>query len=140
MAATRNKNTPGNYALEIQGKTEQAEYKVYENDTIYDDFYADIYDYLVFNNLKDDYEVGYIMNSASPSSKSKILDVGCGTGHHVASLAAKNLEVIGVDVSPSMIKKAKEQYPQDNFMVGNALNGNLFKMNSLTHILCLYFT
>ena len=31
MAATRNKNTPGNYALEIQGKKEQAEYKVYEN-------------------------------------------------------------------------------------------------------------
>jgi hypothetical protein len=31
MASTRNKNTPGNYALEIQGKKEQAEYKVYEN-------------------------------------------------------------------------------------------------------------
>ena len=29
---------------------------------IYDDFYADIYDYLVFNNLKDDYEVGEIIN------------------------------------------------------------------------------
>ena len=55
---------------------------------IYDKFYSDIYDYLVFNNLKDDYEVGYIINSASPSSQSKILDIGCGTGHHVSSLAS----------------------------------------------------
>jgi hypothetical protein len=31
MAATRNKNTPGNYALEIKEKQEQAQYKVYEN-------------------------------------------------------------------------------------------------------------
>jgi hypothetical protein len=31
MAATRNKNTPGNYALETKGKQEQSQYKVYEN-------------------------------------------------------------------------------------------------------------
>jgi hypothetical protein len=29
---------------------------------IYDDFYANIYDYLVFNALKNDYEVGLILN------------------------------------------------------------------------------
>ena len=51
---------------------------------IYDDFYSDIYDYLVFNNLKDDYEIGEIINKTTPSSQSRILDVGCGTGHHVA--------------------------------------------------------
>jgi hypothetical protein len=31
MASTRNKNTPGNYSLEIEGKQLQAQYKVYEN-------------------------------------------------------------------------------------------------------------
>ena len=30
MASTRNKNTPGNYTLEIEGKREQAQYKVNE--------------------------------------------------------------------------------------------------------------
>jgi hypothetical protein len=30
MASTRNKNTPGNYALEIEGKREQAVYKMNE--------------------------------------------------------------------------------------------------------------
>jgi len=107
---------------------------------VYDDFYADIYDYLVFNNLKDDYEVGEIINKTTPSDKSKILDVGCGTGHHVASLGAKGLNVIGIDISPSMIKKAKENFPDYKFEVGDATNSSEFEPDSFTHILCMYFT
>jgi len=120
---------------------EQNDIFLFKQDSeIYDDFYADIYDYLVFNNLKDDYEVGYIMNSASPSSQSKILDIGCGTGHHVSSLGAKGLDVLGIDISPSMIKKAKTNFPDYKFLLGDALNNQLFESNSFTHILCMYFT
>jgi len=111
-----------------------------QGDNVYDDFYVDIYDYLVFSGLKNDYEVGTIINSTTPTETSTIVDIGCGTGHHVSSLAAKNLNIIGVDISPSMIKKAKQNYPNLNFQVGNALDNGLFKMNSLTHVLCLYFT
>jgi SAM-dependent methyltransferase len=107
---------------------------------VYDDFYSEIYDYLVFNNLKNDYEVGTIVNTTNPKESSVILDVGCGTGHHVADLASQNLNILGIDISPSMIKKAKENFPQYNFKVGNAMDSNLIKYNSLTHILCLYFT
>ena len=107
---------------------------------VYDDFYADIYDYLVFNNLKDDYEVGEIINKTTPSDKSKILDIGCGTGHHVAALGAKGLDVIGIDISPSMIAKAKENFPDYKFEVGDALDGNHFSPDHFTHILCMYFT
>lgn len=113
-----------------------------QGNAVYDDFYADIYDYLVFNKIKNDYEVGILVNNANPSEKSVIADIGCGTGHQVADLKSKNLEVIGIDISPSMIQKAKENYPSyfDNFKTGDALDNNLFKDDSLTHILCLYFT
>jgi len=114
-----------------------------ENTEIYDDFYSEIYDHLVFNNLKDDYEIGQIKNKTTPTSKSVILDVGSGTGHHVAKLASSinsSLDIIGIDVSPSMISKAKLNYPDYNFMVGNALDYDMFKPNTFTHILCLYFT
>lgn len=115
-----------------------------EGTAVYDDFYADIYDYLVYNEMKNDYEVGVIINSTSPTSKSVIADIGCGTGHHVDSLTKydNNLEIIGVDISPSMIKKAKEEFPHlsNQFVVGDGLDGTMFKPNSLTHILCLYFT
>jgi SAM-dependent methyltransferase len=110
-----------------------------ENTEIYDDFYSEIYDHLVFNNLKDDYEIGQIKNKTTPTSKSIILDVGSGTGHHVAKFA-NSLDIIGIDISPSMVSKAKINYPDYNFMVGNALDYDLFKPNTFTHILCLYFT
>ena len=111
-----------------------------EGDQVYDDFYVDIYDYLVYNSVKNDYEVGTIINRSAPSETSVIADIGCGTGHHVGNLTAKNLKVIGIDISPSMIKKAKEDYPHADFQVGDANDTTLFKFNSLTHILCMYFT
>lgn len=123
-----------------EGFEQRDQFLIKSGSDIYDDFYADIYDYLVFNNFKDDYEIGYIINSASPSSKSKILDIGSGTGHHVASLGAKGFDVLGIDISPSMVKKAKENFPDYKFEVGNALNNGTFESNSFTHILCMYFT
>lgn len=113
-----------------------------EGTAVYDDFYADIYDYLVFNQIKNDYEIGTIINSTMPNDKSIIVDIGCGTGHQVKSLSDKNLEVIGIDISPSMINKATENNPQlkSHFRVGDGLDGHLFQDSSLTHVLCLYFT
>lgn len=107
---------------------------------VYDGFYANIYDSLVYNNLKDDYEIGEIVNKTSPSSESVILDVGSGTGHHVAKLADTGLNVLGIDISPAMVEKAKENYPQYKFEVADALNSGEFPPSTFTHVLCLYFT
>ena len=75
-----------------------------------------------------------------PNTRSVILDVGSGTGHHVDKLAQYDLNVIGIDISPSMIAKAKYNYPDYNFLVGDVLNGFTFKSAQFTHILCMYFT
>jgi len=123
-----------------EGMTDGNKILLKEGDAIYDDFYANIYDYLVFNKIKNDYEVGTIINSSNPTTTSIIADIGCGTGHQVDNLKNKNLKVIGIDKSPSMIEVAKKNYPSAEFNVGNALDNGLFKPNSLTHILCLYFT
>lgn len=124
----------------IEGFEQNEQFLFKSGSEVYDDFYADIYDYLVFNNLKDEYEVGEIMNKTSASSQSKILDIGCGTGHHVAELSGRSIDVIGIDISPSMIKKAKESYPNYNFEVKDATNSQIFASNTFTHILCMYFT
>ena len=107
---------------------------------IYDEFYADVYDYLVFNNLKNDYEIGVIKNSTHPNKHSIMLDVGCGTGHHVDELNKYSFDVVGIDISPSMIQKARENYPEYKFIVGDVLDNSKFMLNQFTHILCLYFT
>jgi SAM-dependent methyltransferase len=122
-----------------QQKVKQFRTKRYGD--IYDDFYVSIYDQLLFSKVKNDYEIGEIVNEVYPSSESRVLDIGSGTGHHVAALDALGFhDVQGVDLSPSMVKEAKTTYPSLKFKVGNALNANLFPANSFTLITCLYFT
>jgi ubiquinone/menaquinone biosynthesis C-methylase UbiE len=124
----------------IEGFEQNDKFLFKSGSEVYDDFYADIYDYLVFNNLKDEYEVGEIMNKTTASSQSKMLDIGCGTGHHVAEIAGRSVDIVGIDISPSMIKKAKENYPDYKFQVGDATSSQIFPPETFTHILCMYFT
>lgn len=131
---------PKGFSGLLEGFEQNDKFLIKSGPEIYDDFYATIYDYLVFNNFKDDYEVGQIMTLSNPSSQSKILDIGCGTGHHVSLLASKGLDVLGIDISQSMINKAKENFPDYKFEVGDALNNNQFQQESFTHILSMYFT
>ena len=110
------------------------------NVQVYDNFYADIYDHLVFNNVKNVYEIKQIVDNTKPTEESIILDIGSGTGHHVAELASKKIKVQGVDISQDMVNKAKELYPDLNFVTGDVAIAGTFKPNSYTHILCMYFT
>jgi ubiquinone/menaquinone biosynthesis C-methylase UbiE len=109
---------------------------------IYDDFYANIYDDLLYYKFKNKYEIGVLINNTNPTSESVILDIGSGTGHYVGNLASKGYIVKGIDISPSMIKKAKQNYPDfaNNFIHGDVFDINIFKQNSFTHINCMDFT
>jgi len=126
--------------LNKEGFQSQDRFLFKSGEEVYDNFYANIYDYLVFNNIKDAYEIGEIVNNTGADETSVILDVGCGTGHHVGLLGEQNLNVLGIDISPSMIETAKKNYPGLNFKVSNVLNNAQFNHNMFTHILCLYFT
>ena len=107
---------------------------------VYDDFYATIYNDLVYDKNKNEYENSEIINATHPNEQSLILDIGSGTGQHVAALNDANYPTIGLDLSPSMIKRSKTKYPDLNFKEGNALEFMLYPAVSFSHILCLYFT
>jgi SAM-dependent methyltransferase len=49
-----------------------------------------------------------------------ILDIGCGTGHLTAKIAATGAKVTGIDRSPEMIRQAREAYPAIRFEVADA--------------------
>jgi trans-aconitate methyltransferase len=49
-----------------------------------------------------------------------ILDVGCGTGHLTAQIAAGGAKVIGIDRSAEMIEQAREKFPALQFEVMDA--------------------
>jgi len=101
-------------------------------------FYANVYDKILHNETKNNFEIENIFTNPSPNNF--VLDIGCGTGHHVKQLNSLNIKVIGVDNSQSMIQKCKSNFPGLNFKVSNVLNTMEFPENTFSHILCLYFT
>ena len=140
VVATFNTITNRNKSSNQEGFIQQDVFTLKEGPDIYDDFYAGLYDQLVFNQAKDSYEIGEIINATKPTSESIVLDIGSGTGHHVALLEAQGIPSTGVDSSAAMVKKAEENYPQYKFVEGNVMDSSLFMPGSYTHILCLYFS
>ena len=61
-----------------------------------------------------------LIGPLSPGSGERILDLGCGTGHLTARIAASGAEVIGIDADPGMVEQAKTNYPDLRFEVGDA--------------------
>ena len=112
-------------------------FEIKNNDEIYDDFYCKYYDNLHLNKKRNNFEIGKILDINKENINNKYLDIGSGTGYHVNKLYSQNQNVIGVDKSPSMITKAKDNYPECSFEVGDILNNNIFEYNSFTHIICL---
>lgn len=130
------------YKPNKEGFSQREKYIVkYKPEEIYDDFYVSIYDELVFDINKNEFELGEIMSLTKMEPKiSSVLDIGSGKGHHTAILQNQGYNTTGLDISPSMIKSAKKKYPNINFQVGDALKSMTFPSGSFTHILCLYFT
>jgi SAM-dependent methyltransferase len=50
--------------------------------------------------------------------ETQVADVGCGPGRVAAHLAARDLDVVGVDVSPAMIAYARRAHPGISFEEG----------------------
>tara|TARA_Y100001958_G_C21248101_1_gene580356 strand:+ start:3400 stop:4380 length:981 start_codon:yes stop_codon:yes gene_type:complete len=123
-----------------EGFKESKELVVKTGPEIYDKFYVDLYDDLVYNKIKNDFELGTLVKYTKPTEKSVLLDIGSGTGHHVNSMQMRGWNVKGVDISPAMVEKAQENYPNAEFKVGDAMQTMLYPGNSFTHITCLYFT
>jgi SAM-dependent methyltransferase len=72
---------------------------------------------------------------------SPVADVGCGTGRVSAHLAARGVDIFGVDLSPGMIDVARRTHPRLRFQVGamedlpiqDAALGGLLAWYSLIH-------
>jgi SAM-dependent methyltransferase len=130
-----NRNIP-----DVEGFQQEKKYISKDNDNLYDDFYCEIYNELIFDPNKQNYEVTELDKVANIDKKSRILDVGCGLGHHVEYYRKKGINVQGLDKSESMVKVAKRRYPKAKFQKGDVLKAMIYRPQTFTHILTLYFT
>ena len=70
------------------------------------------------------------------SKGSKVLDVGCGTGHLAAELARRGYDTWGTDLSQGMVDYAREHYNRDRFQVAD-IEKIPFPDNFFDGIVCL---
>jgi ubiquinone/menaquinone biosynthesis C-methylase UbiE len=76
------------------------------------------------------------MIEAKVPTGSKILDIGCGTGHLAGELMRRGYQALGVDFSEGMVSYAREHYGADRFQVGD-IERIPFPDNSFDGIMCL---
>jgi ubiquinone/menaquinone biosynthesis C-methylase UbiE len=57
--------------------------------------------------------------SVSVRDRGRVCDLGCGTGTVARHLAARGVDVFGIDASPGMVTVARCRYPDIQFHVGD---------------------
>ena len=61
-----------------------------------------------------------VLELLEPTVDERILDLGCGTGHLTARIAATGATAVGVDSAPEMIERAREAHPDLRFVSADA--------------------
>ncbi|MCX7784090.1 MAG: methyltransferase domain-containing protein [Meiothermus sp.] len=61
-----------------------------------------------------------LLELLQPQAGERILDVGCGTGQLTAQIAQAGAKVVGLDLDEAMLLQARRNYPQLQFVQGNA--------------------
>jgi SAM-dependent methyltransferase len=79
--------------------------------TVFGEDYAAAYDALYHDK---DYAaecdlIEDVFHAFAPGAVKRVLDLGCGTGAHAIRLAGRGYDVVGVDRSPDMLRRARER-------------------------------
>ena len=77
--------------------------------SVYEGEYADLYD-LFYADKPYDEEVRFtdgLLREHSKGPSKRLLEVACGTGQHAVRFAARGWDVVGVDLSADMVRRAE---------------------------------
>jgi ubiquinone/menaquinone biosynthesis C-methylase UbiE len=110
---------------------------------IYDDVYASIYDLLWHAKDSLTYEqvsMQDICLADWPTKSVKVLDMACGTAPHSCWFKNLGVEYVGIDISESMLHKARENCPTQKFQKGDISQVHLFPPKSVTHCILMTFS
>jgi len=116
----------------------------YEDATeIYDDVYASIYDLLWNPQDMLKYQQVSMQDISLADWNTKnvhVLDMACGTGPHATWFKNLGVDYTGVDISESMLKKARENNPSATFQKGDITQVHLFPQKSMSHCVLTGFS
>ncbi|MFC0627425.1 class I SAM-dependent methyltransferase [Kribbella deserti] len=93
----------------------------------------DLYDYLASN---DDSLTAAVHQLTADTGLGSALDLGCGTGRHLAALHADfGCKAVGVDVQPGLIDHGRVTYPELELVLGDIRSVRLDRQFDI--VLCL---
>jgi SAM-dependent methyltransferase len=69
--------------------------------------------------------------------RSRVLDLGCGAGLPIAAALARAHRVTGVDVSPEQLRRARENVPDAEFLLADAMAVD-FAPGAFDAVVCFY--
>jgi SAM-dependent methyltransferase len=124
----------------VESFSQDKKFELRNNNTIFDGFYCDVYDKLMHDPNKIEYEINEIKRATNVNEKSVIIDIGSGNGHHIGALHNEGLKSVGIDISEDMVKNAEKKYPNCDFKNGDFMSAFVKPKQLYTHILCMYFT
>ena len=88
---------------------------------------AEYYFSIEKENRRIDDDVNLITSLVGNIKKPLLLDLGCGTGEHLAELSKLNIDCTGIDASESMIKIAKLRFPNSIQFIKEDIKSFSFK-------------
>lgn len=63
---------------------------------------------------------GQLITLLQPRPEARYLDIGCGSGNYTHALFMQSVLIEGIDISPTMLEKARKKYPYMAFHQGDA--------------------
>ena len=72
-----------------------------------------------------------------PLEGKRVLDAGCGVGHHTPFYTSRGCHVVGIDGRPENIEEMKRRYPEVEGLVGDVQTMNLDALGSFDVVHCL---
>jgi ubiquinone/menaquinone biosynthesis C-methylase UbiE len=124
-----------------EGFQQDHPYVLKQNQNIYDNFYAEMYDGVNNRDKICQRELFQIIKMTEPDVKnSTFLDVGSGTGCVVNELANAGYDTYGIDKSDAMVSYAESKYPDVSIKKADVLDPMTYENGLFTHVLCLNMT
>ncbi len=76
-----------------------------------------------------------LIKTYKQSDGNELLDIACGTGGHMPYWR-EHFHVVGLDISPEMLDRAKQKYPDIKFILGDMIDVNINQ--EFDALVCLY--
>jgi SAM-dependent methyltransferase len=70
-------------------------------------------------------------------TRKRVLDAGCGVGHHTPFYLARGCTVVGIDGRPENIERMKELYPEVQGLVGDVQDMDPGRLGTFDIVHCL---